>query len=139
MTDHVPSAGRTLAAWIVLMSATPPGGTGTDEYLPDRSSPADLARAVYGAALKVRPSVGVVPPPPDAGGLSSREEQVLEFIAAGLTHAQAARRLGISQHTVDTHVKRIRAKLGVGNKAEMVRHALTRKTSRPMVTAGGSH
>ncbi|WP_327348932.1 helix-turn-helix transcriptional regulator [Streptomyces europaeiscabiei] len=138
VTDHVPSAGRPLAARIVLMSATPPGAPGTDEYLPDRSSPADLVRAVYGAALKVRPSVGAVPSLGDGGGLSPREEQVLDFIAAGLTHAQAARRLGISQHTVDTHVKRIRAKLGVGNKAEMVRLALARETSRPMVTVGGS-
>ncbi|MFF8975169.1 LuxR family transcriptional regulator [Streptomyces sp. NPDC014995] len=139
VTDHVPSAGKPLAARIVLMSATPPAAPGIDEYLPDRSSPADLVRAVHGAALTVRPSAGAVPPLPEGGGLSPREEQVLDFIAAGLTHAQAARRLGISQHTVDTHVKRIRAKLGVGNKAEMVRLALARETSPLMVTAGGSH
>ncbi|MDF6040983.1 helix-turn-helix transcriptional regulator [Streptomyces sp. JH14] len=58
--------------------------------------------------------------------LSQREEQVLDFIAEGLTHAQTARGLGISQHTVDTYVKRIRSKLGAGNKAELARLAMSR-------------
>jgi DNA-binding NarL/FixJ family response regulator len=56
--------------------------------------------------------------------LSEREEQVLRQIAHGFTHGQIATRLGISPHTVDTYVKRIRAKLGVGNKAELTRAAL---------------
>jgi len=56
--------------------------------------------------------------------LSRREEQVLRQISRGLTHMQIATRLGISPHTVDTYVKRIRAKLGVGNKAELTRAAL---------------
>jgi DNA-binding NarL/FixJ family response regulator len=55
--------------------------------------------------------------------LSTREEQVLRQISGGLTHSQVARRLGISQHTVDTYVKRIRAKLQLGNKAELTRAA----------------
>ncbi|HUZ39588.1 MAG TPA: response regulator transcription factor [Streptosporangiaceae bacterium] len=63
--------------------------------------------------------------------LSEREEQVLSQIAHGLTHGQIATRLGISPHTVDTYVKRIRAKLGVGNKAELTRAALLGR----MVTA----
>lgn len=58
--------------------------------------------------------------------LSPREQQVLQQIARGMTHSQIARRLGISQHTVDTYVKRIRSKLGIGNKAELTRAALTR-------------
>ncbi|MEV4706181.1 response regulator transcription factor [Actinoplanes sp. NPDC049316] len=56
--------------------------------------------------------------------LSEREEQVLRQISCGLTHGQIATRLGISPHTVDTYVKRIRAKLGAGNKAELTRAAL---------------
>lgn len=59
--------------------------------------------------------------------LSLRERQVLRYIAAGYTHSQAARRLGISPHTVDTYVKRIRAKLAVGNKAELARAAFLGK------------
>jgi len=56
--------------------------------------------------------------------LSEREEQVLRRISRGLTHSQIATALGISPHTVDTYVKRIRAKLGAGNKAELTRAAL---------------
>ena len=56
--------------------------------------------------------------------LSEREEQVLRQISQGLTHSQIGTRLGISRHTVDTYVKRIRAKLGAGNKAELTRAAL---------------
>ncbi|TCO54028.1 DNA-binding NarL/FixJ family response regulator [Actinocrispum wychmicini] len=56
--------------------------------------------------------------------LSPREEQVLAQIAHGLTHSQIARKLGISRHTVDTYVKRIRAKIDAGNKAELTRAAI---------------
>jgi DNA-binding NarL/FixJ family response regulator len=61
--------------------------------------------------------------------LSTRESQVLTHIAHGLTHGQIASRLRISPHTVDTYVKRIRAKLGIGNKAELTRFALLRGAS----------
>jgi two-component system nitrate/nitrite response regulator NarL len=57
-------------------------------------------------------------------GLSPREEQTLDLIAKGFTHAQVARRMGISKATVDTYVERIRSKLQVGNKAELTRAAL---------------
>lgn len=56
--------------------------------------------------------------------LSSRESQVLRGVSLGLTHGQISTRLGISPHTVDTYVKRIRTKLGAGNKAELTRIAL---------------
>lgn len=56
--------------------------------------------------------------------LSTREYQVLQQIARGLTHDQIANRLRISRHTVDTYVKRIRVKLAVGNKAELTRAAV---------------
>ena len=61
---------------------------------------------------------------PERHRLSKREGQVLRQIAQGLTHGQIATRLGISSHTVDTYVKRIRAKLGAGNKAELTRAAV---------------
>lgn len=67
--------------------------------------------------------------PESAGNstLSRREEEVLRQIANGLTHGQIARRLGISQHTVNTYVKRIRAKMSLGNKAELTRAAVMRR------------
>lgn len=70
--------------------------------------------------------------------LSEREDQVLRQISRGLTHGQIATRLGISPHTVDTYVKRIRAKLGVGNKAELTRAALLgRAAEEPTAPAEG--
>jgi DNA-binding NarL/FixJ family response regulator len=84
-------------------------------------------RAVI-AGTHVGPDGGSRPVPAErtvAGcHLSEREEQVLGQISRGLTHGQIATRLGISPHTVDTYVKRIRAKLGAGNKAELTRAAL---------------
>ncbi|GHE59957.1 DNA-binding response regulator [Streptomyces spiralis] len=52
--------------------------------------------------------------------LTVREEEALGWIAKGLTHAQAARRMGVATSTVDTYIKRIRARLSLGNKAELV-------------------
>jgi DNA-binding NarL/FixJ family response regulator len=60
----------------------------------------------------------------EATSLSPREIQVLGQLALGLTHSQIARNIGISQHTVDTYVKRIRSKLELGNKAELTRAAV---------------
>ena len=59
--------------------------------------------------------------------LSLREEETLDLIARGLTHAQAASRMGVSRATVDTYVERIRSKLHVGNKAELTQAALERR------------
>lgn len=64
---------------------------------------------------------------PDIPALSPREEEALSLIARGLTHAQAASRMGVSRATVDTYVERIRAKLHVGNKAELARAAIERR------------
>jgi DNA-binding NarL/FixJ family response regulator len=71
-------------------------------------------------------------PPNPNPNLSEREEQVLHHISHGLTHGQIATRLGISPHTVDTYVKRIRAKLGAGNKAELTRAALLNRLTTPI-------
>ena len=61
-----------------------------------------------------------------AGGqrLSQRESEVLECIASGLTHGQTAVRLQVSIHSVNTYVKRLKAKLGHGNKAFLTRAAI---------------
>jgi two-component system nitrate/nitrite response regulator NarL len=56
--------------------------------------------------------------------LSDREQETLGYIAQGFTHGQTATRMGIGKATVDTYVGRIRAKLHVGNKAELALAAL---------------
>jgi DNA-binding NarL/FixJ family response regulator len=59
-----------------------------------------------------------------ASGLSQRERQVLMLVADGYTNYQIARRIGISEHTVDTYIRRIRQKLRLGNKAQLARAAM---------------
>jgi two-component system, NarL family, nitrate/nitrite response regulator NarL len=56
--------------------------------------------------------------------LSDREREALCYISEGLTQAQTANRMGVSPTTIDTYVKRIRRKLGPGNKADLTRQAI---------------
>jgi DNA-binding NarL/FixJ family response regulator len=60
----------------------------------------------------------------DPQGLANREIETLVSVARGLTHGQIARRMGLTEATVNTYVKRIRAKLNAGNKAELTRKAI---------------
>jgi|KBSMisStandDraft_5_1062788.scaffolds.fasta_scaffold1607207_1 DNA-binding NarL/FixJ family response regulator len=57
--------------------------------------------------------------------LSMREQEVLGYIASGLTHGQTATRMRLTKATVDTYVERIRRKLGAGNKADLTRAAVS--------------
>jgi DNA-binding NarL/FixJ family response regulator len=57
-------------------------------------------------------------------GLAPREAETLRWIARGLTHSQIGRRMGLTEATVNTYAKRIRAKLNAGNKAELTRIAI---------------
>jgi LuxR family transcriptional regulator/LuxR family quorum-sensing system transcriptional regulator CciR len=55
----------------------------------------------------LQPQLGAVP------HLSSREAEVLTWVARGKSNASIAGILGISAHTVDAHLRRIYLKLGV--------------------------
>jgi DNA-binding NarL/FixJ family response regulator len=52
--------------------------------------------------------------------LTTREREVLQFVALGLANKTIAQRLGISEHTVKFHVAAILAKLGAGSRTEAV-------------------
>jgi two-component system invasion response regulator UvrY len=56
--------------------------------------------------------------------LANREIETLQWVANGLTHGQISRRMGLTESTVSTYVKRIRTKLNAGNKAELTRRAI---------------
>jgi DNA-binding CsgD family transcriptional regulator len=45
--------------------------------------------------------------------LTPREVEVLRLIARGFSYARAAQHLGVSPHTVASHIKKLYAKLGV--------------------------
>jgi DNA-binding CsgD family transcriptional regulator len=55
-----------------------------------------------------------------AGGLSKRECAVGELLLDGLTQKEIGAKLYISPKTVEQHVAKIRQKLGVANRAELV-------------------
>jgi signal transduction histidine kinase/DNA-binding CsgD family transcriptional regulator len=56
--------------------------------------------------------------------LTSREQQVLAGIAAGLTNKQIAAQLGISDRTVQFHVSNVLGKLGAASRTEAAVRAL---------------
>ena len=51
--------------------------------------------------------------------LTASERSVSELVAQGLTNRQAARRLHISPHTVNTHLRHVFQKLSVTTRAEL--------------------
>ncbi|MEU5089187.1 response regulator transcription factor [Streptomyces sp. NPDC021356] len=58
--------------------------------------------------------------PAGLGSLTSREVEVLRLVARGLTNAEAAERLFISEATVKTHLNRTMTKLGLASRAQAV-------------------
>jgi DNA-binding NarL/FixJ family response regulator len=64
---------------------------------------------------------------PSEGGatpLSKREREILQKVADGSTTRQVANELGISPHTVKTHLERIFEKLGANDRAQAVAMAI---------------
>jgi DNA-binding CsgD family transcriptional regulator len=52
--------------------------------------------------------------------LTAREQEVLRFLARGMSTAEMTQRLGISPHTVRDHIKSLFGKVGVRSRAELV-------------------
>ncbi|PIE00642.1 MAG: DNA-binding response regulator [Acidobacteria bacterium] len=58
--------------------------------------------------------------------LSSREVEVLQFIAEGKDNSYMADKMGISKRTVEIHRQNLRKKLGIDTVAELTRYAVKR-------------
>ena len=63
---------------------------------------------------------------PAGPSLSTREREVLQMIADGLTVPAMAKQLFLAPSTVKTHVQRLYEKLGVGDRAAAVAEAMRR-------------
>jgi DNA-binding CsgD family transcriptional regulator len=72
-------------------------------------------------ALGVRPGArGSRDRPEDGwGSLTATEQEVSLLVAEGLTNGAVARRLYMSPHTVNTHLRHVFAKLGVTNRVAL--------------------
>jgi two-component system, NarL family, response regulator NreC len=103
-------------------------------YVLKESADAELVEAIRAAVageLYLNPRLGArvasEPPPGPPDGLSERELEILRLIALGFTNAQVAEELFLSVRTVETHRAHIQQKLGLSDRAELVRYALDRK------------
>jgi two-component system response regulator NreC len=106
-------------------------GAGVLGYVLKESADAELVEAIRAAVAGehyLNPRLGAkvaaepAPGPPD--GLSQRELDILRLIALGYTNVQVAEELFLSVRTVETHRSHIQQKLGLADRAELVRYAL---------------
>ena len=86
----------------------------TNIFMPNGpgSAPRWSARAVVGSDPTGR-----------SAGPAGREAEVLTLIAAGLSNAEIAERLVVSEATVKSHVNHMRAKIGARDRAQAVGYA----------------
>ncbi|MFG2224871.1 AAA family ATPase [Streptomyces sp. NPDC048644] len=104
--------------------------TGTDK--------APAARAARGPREPVCPPERPAAGRPDAeagepaegwSNLTPSELRVVRLVADGLTNRQVASRLSLSTHTIDSHLRRSFAKLGISRRVELARHVLANTPS----------
>jgi DNA-binding NarL/FixJ family response regulator len=113
---------------------------GARGYLTKDAGIAEIARGVHAAAdhqalldpvvqsrLLAAASAGARPasPPNLPDQLTAREAEVLSLIARGLSNAEIAAALVVSEATVKTHINHVFAKIGARDRAQAVHYAYT--------------
>jgi two-component system response regulator NreC len=63
--------------------------------------------------------------------LTTREREILQLLAEGWSNQKIAQQLGIGVKTVESHRSNMLSKLGLSNKTELVRFALSRGWAMP--------
>lgn len=117
-------------ARVVLADAATPAGPehrvlriGLGAAVPADLSPPQLDAALRAVAVGLRVSLpsGNEEKPPS---LTPREAEILACLGEGLSNKAAARRLGISAHTVKFHLEAVFAKLGATSRTDAVARGL---------------
>jgi DNA-binding CsgD family transcriptional regulator/tetratricopeptide (TPR) repeat protein len=87
---------------------------------------ADSVPSLSGSPARTAPPAarGAVDTVADWDSLTPSEVRVVRLVAEGLTNRETAQRLAVSAHTVDSHLRRAFAKLGVSRRVELARHVL---------------
>jgi DNA-binding NarL/FixJ family response regulator len=67
---------------------------------------------------------------PTLGALTNREREVAGLVATGITNREIAASLVLSEKTIERHLSRIFAKLGISSRAALA-GAVERSRSRP--------
>jgi DNA-binding NarL/FixJ family response regulator len=119
-------AGQIRRRWphvpVVLLGA----GEGPDAMALPADADAETIMAGLATQPPGQPEVAPVERPDSVAllrSLTSRERLVLKFAAEGVPMREIARRLGLSQHTVRTHMQNLYAKLGAHSRLDVVRFA----------------
>jgi DNA-binding NarL/FixJ family response regulator len=90
-------------------------------------APSVTRRLIEGFAA----NAGAATTAPQLGELTARELEVLTLVARGLSNAEIAASLVVSEHTTKTHVASILAKLGLRNRVQVVVLAYESGVVRP--------
>ena len=120
LDDYVYQAMRAGASGFLLKTAPPHQLTAAirDAAAGDVLVAPDITRRLVEEFVQ-RPRPGISGPP-GLDGLTARELEVLQLIAGGLSNAELAEELHVSQATVKTHVARILTKLGLRDRVQAV-------------------
>lgn len=122
---------------------------GAAGYIPKRAAPDDLINAIqaaYADEIYIYPSLakalvndflGRQEVASNEGSeneievLTTREQEVLELLAAGRTNEEIADELVISKHTVARHRENLMRKLGLHSRSDLVRYAIRKGIINP--------
>ncbi|HRP11457.1 MAG TPA: response regulator transcription factor [Terricaulis sp.] len=107
---------------------------GADGYLL-KDQPRDILARQIRDTLEGRPALSpaiarrlmehfkLTGPAAEDSALTPRERDVLAHVGRGLRNHEAAKELGVSEHTIAGHIKAIYRKLGISTRAEAAWHA----------------